>query len=168
MRQSPPSRRGSSGAPRVSDELDAYAAGLTARVHSTGAEVESTLTYGQDGGSAQLELIGHLPGGASLVVKERWLRTFHDRQWEPSGYIYELLDVERGFRRGWHMHNPNWFARRHRVIVHEHCEQPIGTVACDHYAGVPVPNGWAGVDLAMKAWLVEFEGCAGLVCLEPA
>ena len=58
-----------------------------------------------------------------------------------------------------------WFERRYLVVVHEHCERPLGDAACDHYEGSPIRDGYAGVMVLIDAWTDE-PGCFELRCLE--
>jgi hypothetical protein len=123
-------------------------------------------------GGLSYQLGGTLPDApgapsATLSVTERWRRV-DDRLLERTEYAYELLDRRRRFRRAWHRHDQLWFADRYQVIVHEHCENPIGEAACDHYAGFPVRDAFAGVELLVGAWMdPDPPDCATLRCLEP-
>jgi hypothetical protein len=65
------------------------------------------------------------------------------------------------------VHFPEWFRARHLVLVHEHCERPIGRVACEHYEGSPIKDGFAGVVALLDVWTAEPPDCASLRCLEP-
>ena len=122
-----------------------------------------------DDGSLSFELIGSRPDGrvpalSTLEVRER-LRPIDGELFERDGYEYELIDRERDFRRAFHLHDPEWFERRHLVVVHEHCERPLGDAACDHYEGSPIRDGYAGVTVLMDAWTGE-PGCSESRCLE--
>jgi len=121
-------------------------------------------------GSLSFELVGDLPDGHSPARSEVIVR----EAFEPDGehgyvrslYEYELIDRERGFRRGYHLHSPEWFERRFLVVVHEHCERPIGRVDCDHYEGTPVRDAFAGVLALIEAWTGDPPDCSTLRCLE--
>lgn len=124
-------------------------------------------------GAMSFALRGFLPDGqfpplSVLEVRERWRRLAPDQleRWE---YEFELLDHERGFRRAFHLHDSQEFIRRFHVVVHEHCEQPIGTAPCTHMAGPPVPDGFRGVELLLAAWIDPIlPDCEAMPCLEVA
>lgn len=123
-----------------------------------------------DHGALSFELIGNLPDGthpamSRLVIREAFRRLSPDL-YERSRYEYELVDGARDVRRAFHLHFPEWFGRRFLVVVHEHCERPIGLAACDHYAGRPIEDALAGVMTLMDAWTAEPPDCAALTCLE--
>lgn len=121
-------------------------------------------------GAMSFELRGFLSDGrvpplAVVEVRERWRRLAPDRveRWE---YEFELLDHERGFRRAFHLHDGEYFVRQFHVVVHEHCENPIGVAPCAHVAGVPVRDGYRGVDLLLEAWIDPSPpDCEAMDCL---
>ena len=123
------------------------------------------------GGSAFFELRGFLPDGRQparsvIEVREVWRRRSADalERWE---YEYELLDHERGFRRAFHLHDRDEFIRRHQVVVHEHCEYPIGVAPCAHFEGGPVRDAFEGVERLLAAWTdPTVPDCMRLRCLE--
>ena len=122
-------------------------------------------------GAMSFTLRGFLPDGrfpplSVLEVRERWRRLAPD-QLERREYEFELLDHERGVRRAFHLHDSEDFIRRFHVVVHEHCEQPIGTAPCAHMTGPPVPDGYRGVELLLAAWSDPMPpDCAAITCLE--
>jgi hypothetical protein len=120
-------------------------------------------------GSLGFDLVGELatdrPPTARIRVRERFERAGPD-DYERVGYEYELLDRELGLRRASHLHDPDWFARTFMVVVHEHCEHPIGQVICSHYVGTPIRDAFAGVMALMAAWAEGKVDCSGLRCLE--
>ena len=122
-----------------------------------------------DDGSLSFEVAGSLPDGrapalSTFEVREHF-RAIHGERYERDGYEYELIDRERDFRRSFHFHDSAWFETRHLVVVHEHCEQPIGDRSCDLYQGAPIRDGYAGVMALVDAWTSE-PGCSQLVCLD--
>lgn len=122
-----------------------------------------------DDASLSFELIGSLPDGrvpalSTLEVREHF-RSIDRESFERDGYEYELSDRERGFRRAFHLHDAAWFERRYLVVVHEHCERPLGDPECDHYEGPPIRDGYAGVMALVDAWTGEPPDCTGLPCL---
>ncbi len=122
-------------------------------------------------GSMSFELRGFLPDGLTpplsiLEVRERWQR-LSPVQLERSEYEFVLLDQERGFRRAFHLHDSADFIRRFHVVVHEHCERPLGIAPCAHVAGSPVRDGYRGVELLLEAWIApNAPDCNALPCLE--
>ena len=121
-------------------------------------------------GGLSYELIGSLPDGqhparSEVIVREAF-EPDGERGYVRSRYEYELIDRERGFRRACHLHDPDWFERRFLVVVHEHCERPLGTVDREHYEGTPVRDAFAGVLALMDAWTADPPDCSTLRCLE--
>ena len=120
-------------------------------------------------GTLTFELRGFLPDGrqphhAVLEVREVW-RAAGDA-FERSEYEYELLDHQRGYRRAFHLHDRDAFARRFDVVVHEHCEQPVGVARCEHHAGLPVRDPFAAVELLVGVWVDPLvPDCGALQCL---
>lgn len=152
-------------ASRVAELLERYGVVLTKPAPGRPVEVLEA-----DDGSLSFELIGSLPDGrvpalATLEVRERF-RAIDAVRYERDGYEYELIDGEHDFRRAFHLHDPEWFEHRFLVLVHEHCERPLATSACDHYEGSPVRDGYAGVNALVDAWTGEPD-CSDLPCLQP-
>lgn len=116
------------------------------------------------------EIRGFLPTVASsrsvIEISEQWLTMGADL-FERAAYRYELVDAERGYRRAFHRHNDAQFERHFGVVVHEHCESPIGHAPCPHFFGAPVRDGYRGIELLLKAWVADPPECAALPCLEP-
>jgi hypothetical protein len=122
-----------------------------------------------DDGSLTFGLIGSLPDGrmparSTLEVRERFRPVAMDR-YQRDGYAYELIDRERDHRRAFHLHDAAWFQRHFLVVVHTHCEQPIGAIVCDHHEGTPLRDGFAGVTALMDAWTGSVD-CGGVRCLD--
>jgi hypothetical protein len=122
-------------------------------------------------GSLSFELRGFLPDGREpprsvLELREVWRPTAAEglERWE---YEFELLDHERDFRRAFHLHDRDAFVRRYQVVVHEHCEQPVGMAPCPHLAAKPVRDAFRGVELLVDAWMdPDIPDCSQLPCLE--
>jgi hypothetical protein len=116
------------------------------------------------------DLRGHLPDGrhpARSVIEMREIWRPADGAFERFEYTYELIDQQRGFRRAFHLHDRDAFVRRFNVVVHEHCEQPLGRASCSHYAGVPVRDAFAAVMQLIEVWVEpSVPDCAALVCLD--
>lgn len=120
-------------------------------------------------GDLSFELFGDLPDSrtpsrSELVVQEKLERVGPD-EYVRVAYAYELLDHERDFRRAFHLHDPEWFAREFLVVVHEHCECPIGQRTCGHYEGSPIKDAYTGVMTLMDAWCADPPDCSQLPCL---
>jgi hypothetical protein len=157
-------------------EVDDYAARLVELLERYGVAIrkpapgENLEILEADDGSLSFELIGSLPDGrqpalSTLEVRERFAPIGGDR-FERDRYEYELLDHERNVRRAFHLHDPEWFERRYLVVVHEHCENPINQVACAHYQGSPIRDGFAGIVMLIDAWSGMPPDCSELPCLE--
>ena len=157
-------------------ELEAYLSRIAELLERYGVvlDVEPTDSLVLDespSGAMSFALRGFLPDGrlpplSVLEVRERWRRLAPDEleRWE---YEFELLDHERGFRRAFHLHDSEDFIRRFHVVVHEHCEKPIGMAPCAHLAGSPLRDGYRGVELLIAAWTDPIlPDCAALPCLQ--
>jgi hypothetical protein len=148
----------------IADLLERYGVVLT--TPATGRPLE---ILEADDGSVSFELIGSLPDGrtpalSTVIVRERF-QAMDLGMFERDGYGYELVDRERDHRRAFHLHDADWFERRYLVVVHEHCEHPIGDPACANYQGVPLRDGYAGVLALIDAWTSEPD-CPELRCLD--
>jgi hypothetical protein len=121
-------------------------------------------------GNLSFELLGSLPDTLDAARSEIALREGFDRLgpdlYVRSRYEYELVDRERDYRRAFHMHFTEWFRERYLVVVHEHCERPIGRVACEHYEGSPVKDVFAGIAELVDVWTDAPPDCRVLRCLE--
>ncbi len=151
--------------------LDSYLASIAKVLDQYGLGLELAdrdLTIEQtDDGARTFDLRAFLPEPARAIVdiRETWLAD-GTGAFERVEYVYELLDRGRDFRRAFHLHFPDWFERRFLVVVHEHCERPIGEVECEHYEGVPIRDAFAGVLALMDIWASDPPDCSALRCLE--
>jgi hypothetical protein len=51
------------------------------------------------------------------------------------------------------------------VLVHEHCEERLGSTACDHYYGLPT-SGFEAIRQFASVWGRSTQlGCARLRCI---
>ena len=121
-------------------------------------------------GVISYELRGDLvdPDGgvpARVEIREQFTSMRPD-MYERTRYEYELRDEARGYRRAFHLHSPESFMNRYLVVVHEHCERPIGTRQCEHYEGSPVKDAFAGVRTLVGVWADDPPDCGRLRCLD--
>lgn len=155
--------------------LDDYVADLAELAERYGialslADGDSLTLEIEANGLRRVLVSGALPAGrrsghSSVEVAETW-RPVGPDSYERSAYRYELLERERDFRRAFHRHDEDLFARRYGVVVHEHCEAPIGAAPCAHPFGAPVRDGYRAIELLMSAWVADPPHCASLPCLE--
>lgn len=120
-------------------------------------------------GRLSFRLSGSMGGArtrATVVVREELEPIGEDDLYQTSRYAYELVDRQRDYRRAFHLHDADWFRREFMVVVHEHCERPIGRPVCDHHAGEPMRDGFAGLAAIIGAWLAEPVECGDLPCLD--
>lgn len=121
-------------------------------------------------GSLSFELLGNLPSSQDAARSEMAIREGFERlgpdHYERTRYEYELVDRARDYRRAFHMHFTDWFVERYLVVVHEHCERPIGRSPCEHYEGFPVRDAFAGIVKLVELWTDGPPDCAELRCLE--
>ena len=141
--------------------------GVTLRTPEDG---DLELSEQEGSGELSFELWGDLPdsrspGRSELVVREHFEREGAD-DFVRFAYAYELLDGERDFRRAFHLHDPEWFQREFLVVVHEHCERPVGHALCGHFEGSPIKDAYGGVMTLMETWCAEPPDCAQLRCLD--
>lgn len=134
------------------------------------AEREDLVLEKSKTGVLSYELCGELadPDGgvpAHIEIREEF-RSIRPDVYERTRYEYELRDEARGYRRAFHLHFPDSFMRTYLVVVHEHCERPIGTVKCEHYEGSPVKDAFAGAQTLFDAWTGDPPDCRSLRCLD--
>ena len=159
-----------------SDQLETYVADLAELLERYGVALiqpapGEDIELLEDGlGRISFELIGGLPDGrqpplATLAVREEFASA-GEEAYRRSRYEFELIDREREFRRAYHLHSSEWFEQTHLVVVHEHCETPIGDTRCAHYEGSPIRDGYQGIVTLLTAWTGEAPDCSSLPCLE--
>jgi hypothetical protein len=157
-------------------DLEDYLSRLAEHLERYGVvlDLEDTAPLGLDEsptGVMSFQIRGFLPDGrmpqlSIIEVRERWRRLAQDRV-ERSEYEFELIDHERGYRRAFHLHDGEYFVRRYQVVAHGHCEEPIGTSPCAHFADSPVRDGYRGVDRLMETWIDPSPpDCSKVDCLE--
>jgi len=151
------------------DQLRRYLGGLTVHLRNFGATVAEPALDRYDSGEVGFEFEAHLPGPDS--PKPALLRI--GEVWAPSGdrferreYLYDLIEYPLNRRRALHGHDPEAFARRFGVLVHEHCEEILDRPACDHFFGYPVANGYEALARLLATWGQPGAlGCAELRCM---
>ncbi len=158
-----------------SEECETYLGGVAVLLERCGVRLThpaagAALELIEDAeGALSFELVGDLPAdaadAATIEVREE-LAPIGDGQYQTSRYEYELIDRARDYRRAFHLHDPRWFERQFLVVVHEHCERPLGEPICPHFAGSPIRDAFAGVMALLEAWTAEPAECASLTCLE--
>ena len=148
--------------------LQGHADDLATYLAHTGADlVERRLEYAGGRTRAQLVLEAELPGVGLPPVSRAIVRESFELRagsWEQVGYRYELVDREADGRRAFHLHDQDVFLYRYRVLVHEHCERPVGSARCDHFGGLPIRDSREGVQRILRAWTDGFD-CNALTCL---
>ncbi len=139
-------------------------------IFSKPAEGEDLVLETTTTGVLSYELLGELvdPDGgvpARVEIREEFTSIRPD-DYERTRYEYELRDEARGYRRAFHLHFPEAFMRTYLVVVHEHCERPIGSGQCEHYEGSPVKDAFAGVQILFDVWTDDPPDCGRLRCLD--
>lgn len=159
-----------------SARLAAYLADIAEQLERYGVVLDLTpdddlVIVESPGGARAFGLRGFLsdgrqPARSVLEVREVWQPTA-EGAYERFGYEYELLDHDRGYRRAFHRHDSEVFVRRYELLVHEHCERPVGSATCNHYAGLPVRDAFAAVEKLVGTWIdPQPPECEALVCLD--
>ena len=150
-----------------------HAASLARRLDSTGADLaRPQVVLTSDGLTAEGRIDAEFPGAgrparATITFRQTWGRPFADQPWHLREYRYDLVDRDRDFRRAFHHHDQDWFVSERLTVVHEHCERPIGNVACHHYSGAPVADGFEGIDRLLTIWTDDHPpDCSTLACLD--
>jgi hypothetical protein len=160
----------------TSGELDDYVVDLAELAERYGITLNvsdgpSLAVETEPDGAQRFNLSGFLPDGRqpprSIVqIAEAWLPDAAGG-YERSEYRYELIDHERGYRRAFHWHDESYFEHRFGVVVHEHCESPMGSAPCPHYFGAPVRDGYRAIELLISIWVGDPPHCLDLPYLEP-
>jgi hypothetical protein len=151
--------------------LNQYVIGLAKALHTRGFDLPAGPTAEfDDSGDIVFGIHGIIesPTGivdAEISLDELW-RPLPDLRWERDEYTYDLVDHGRNRRRSFHVHDRALARARLRSAVHEHCEEVLGDVACRHYLGRELPDGYLALDLLITAWLEPGRlGCNALICL---
>jgi hypothetical protein len=109
-----------------------------------------------------------IPHPATIRLAEIWepTRATNASDYRRAEYAYDFVDQSRNRRRAFHGHDPDYFAREFGVLVHEHCEETLGSPDCSHYYGLPV-DGFEAIAAFTTLWALGGSlGCADLRCIE--
>jgi hypothetical protein len=158
------------------EECEDYLARVAALLEQFGltfsrpAEGEDPILEESETGVLSYDLRGVLvdPDGgvpARVEIREQF-RSMRPDVYERTRYEYELRDEARGYRRAFHLHSPESFMNKYLVVVHEHCERPIGAGQCEQYEGSPVKDAFAGARTLLAAWTDNPPDCGSLRCLD--
>jgi hypothetical protein len=147
----------------IANLLDRY--GIVLDLPGQALEIDNAAT-----GARTFDLRGYLPDGrvppgAIVELRETWIPERRGAL-ERIEYVYELLDHERDFRLAHHLHDRDVFVRGFSVVVHDHCERPIGRIECAHFEGSPIRDAFAGVVALVSAWMADPPDCSSRRCLE--
>jgi hypothetical protein len=121
-------------------------------------------------GEMGFNVVAELPGASVPKPAEIKLAEI----WAPAAsgglgrleYEYDFIEYPLARRRAFHSHDPAWFAREFGVLVHEHCEEKLGSPACDHYFGLPM-DGFEAIRQFAALWGQDtLLGCRNLRCME--
>ena len=106
-----------------------------------------------------------LPEPATIKLSEIWVPGDRARDFDRTEYEYDFVERARNRRRAFHSTHRDFYARHFGVLVHEHCEETIGTPACGHYYGLPV-TAYEAIARFTAIWGQPGPlGCAELRCM---
>ncbi len=155
------------------DRLDRYAVALATYLWSVGIDLDQDIPRLREADDGRLEVVvgGDLPGSGGpgrsrIELAEQWAP--RGDVFEQVAYRYEVIDHFAHRRRAFHRHDDAAFVRAFGVLVHEHCEEPIGVTACEHVAGLPKRDGFEAMNDLLVAWSTPADIliCVDLPCLE--
>lgn len=149
-------------------QLQAHLGTLSAILWNYGATFPVPTLDRYDSGGIGFGFTADLPGSVTpkpAVIKMAEI-------WEPDGdaftrreYEYDFIEYPLHRRRAFHGHDPEHFAREFGVLVHEHCEERLGSPACDHYYGLPI-DGFEAIRRFASQWGQPAQlGCDRLRCI---
>lgn len=150
-------------------ELRGHLGTLSAILWNYGATFPVPTLHRYDSGEVGFSFSADLPGSATpkpAVIKlaEIWAPGRPD-DFSRREYEYDFIEYPRDRRRAFHGHDPDYFAREFGVLVHEHCEEHLGSPACDHYYGLPI-SGFEAIRQFASLWGRSTQpGCARLRCI---
>jgi hypothetical protein len=150
-------------------ELRGHLGTLAATLWNYGATfaVPTLDTYnsGEVGFSFSAELPGsEIPKPAVIRLAEIWALDGPD-DFGRREYEFDFIEYPLDRRRAFHGHDPDHFAREFQILVHEHCEEHLGSPACGHYYGLPI-TGFEAIRQFTSLWgQPVLLGCARLRCI---
>lgn len=150
-------------------ELRGHLGTLAAILWNYGATFAVPTLDRYDSGEVGFSFSADLPGSATpkpAVIKmaEIWAPERPD-DFSRREYAYDFIDYPLDRRRAFHGHDPDYFAREFQVLVHEHCEEHLGSPACNHYYGLPM-SGFEAIRRFASIWGQPTQlGCARLHCI---
>lgn len=123
-------------------ELQRHVDTIGAILWNQGADVEGPFLVEYDSRGFAFTVAADLPGHvrprpAAMVLTEVWLPIAPDR-YRRTEYAYDLVDHPNARRRAFHAHDRSHFAGEFDTVTHEHCEESLGSPACEHYIGTPL------------------------------
>lgn len=150
-------------------ELRGHLGTLSVTLWNYGATFPVPALDTYDSGEVGFSFSADLPGAATprpaaIKLAEIWTpgRADHFRRRE---YAYDLIEYPLHRRRAFHGHDTDHFAREFGVLVHEHCEEHLGSPRCDHYYGLPI-SAFEAIRRFVSLWGQAAPlGCAGLRCI---
>ena len=159
------------GAPEVATlpELRIYLGRLAATLWNYGADLPQPTLDPYDDGSYGFAFSATLPGAATpepprIKLAETWEPVGHG-EYARAEYAYDFLEYPLNRRRAFHRHDEADFLRLFAVVVHEHCEEVLGTPVCRHYMGLPI-DGHEAVRRFTILWGQPVPlGCSDLRCI---
>jgi len=141
---------------------------LAATLWNFGAEFPTPTLDSYDSGEVGFSFTAVMPGvdlpkAAIIRIVEIWAPA--SQEFVLVEYDYDSVEYPLNRRRAFHRHSEQAFLRAFGVTVHEHCEESLGSPACDHYYGLPVD-----ADEAIRRFTIIWGqpgplGCDQLRCI---
>lgn len=151
-------------------QLGGYVSKVATKLWSLGAELATPELATDPHGNLAFLIEARLPDSgtpqqALVRIQELWRPA--GAEWQRQEYTYDLVDHPRARRRAYHLHDADSFRSAYDVVVHEHCEEVLGSADCNHYYGDPIADAYHGVELLLLAWTEDdVLGCEDLLCLD--
>jgi hypothetical protein len=147
-------------------ELRTHLGTLSAILRNYGGTFAVPTLDRYDTGEVGFWFTAELPGSATpkpaaITLAEIWAPGRED-EYSRREYAYDFVEYPLNRRRAFHSHDPDHFAREFAVLVHEHCEEHLGSPACAHYYGLPI-SGFEAIRQFASLWGQPAQlGCARL------
>lgn len=129
-----------------------------------------TLDQYADTDNLGFSFLGELPGPdlprpATIKLAEIWVPADCAGEFDRAEYEYNFVEHPRSRRRAFHSTQREYYARHFGVLVHEHCEEVLGSPLCGHYYGLPV-TAYEAIARFSAIWGQSGPlGCAALRCM---